>query len=195
VEGADPQPVQHTPAEPEPAESVEAEPAVARRRPGYLVLTALVVLLVGLAGLALWFVDQSRSLGPRDDGRQAAVQAARVEAVNLTTISYETADRDLARIIAAATGTLKTQFVTQRKQLPTVLRRDKSISIGTVLAAGVTSQRGNTVKVLVAVDAQVSSAQSTKAGKLVKHYRMDMTLVRISGHWLVSQVGFSGVLR
>jgi hypothetical protein len=76
-----------------------------------------------------------------------------------------------------------------------VLRRDKSISIGTVLAAGVTSQRGNTVKVLVAVDAQVSSAQSTKAGKLVKHYRMDMTLVRISGHWLVSQVGFSGVLR
>jgi Mce-associated membrane protein len=195
VEGADPQPVQHTPAEPEPAESVEAEPAVARRRPGYLVLTALVVLLVGLAGLALWFVDQTRSLGPRDDGRQAAVQAARVEAVNLTTISYETADRDLARIIAAATGTLKTQFVTQRKQLPTVLRRDKSISIGTVLAAGVTSQRGNTVKVLVAVDAQVSSAQSTKAGKLVKHYRMDMTLVRISGHWLVSQVGFSGVLR
>jgi Mce-associated membrane protein len=159
------------------------------------VLTALVVLLVGLAGLALWFVDQTRSLGPRDDGRQAAVQAARVEAVNLTTISYETADRDLARIIAAATGTLKTQFVTQRKQLPTVLRRDKSISIGTVLAAGVTSQRGNTVKVLVAVDAQVSSAQSTKAGKLVKHYRMDMTLVRISGHWLVSQVGFSGVLR
>lgn len=195
MEGADPQPVQHTPAEPEPAESVEAEPAVARRRPGYLVLTALVVLLVGLAGLALWFVDQTRSLGPRDDGRQAAVQAARVEAVNLTTISYETADRDLARIIAAATGTLKTQFVTQRKQLPTVLRRDKSISIGTVLAAGVTSQRGNTVKVLVAVDAQVSSAQSTKAGKLVKHYRMDMTLVRISGHWLVSQVGFSGVLR
>ena len=197
MEGADPQPVQHTPAEPEPSESVEAEPAVARRRPGYLVLMALVVLLVGLVGLALWFVDQTRSLGPRDDGRQAAVQAARVEAVNLTTISYETADRDLARIIAATTGALKTQFVTQRTQLPTVLRRDKSISIGTVLAAGVTSQSGKTVKVLVAVDAQVSSAQSTKAGssKLVKHYRMDMTLVSVSGHWLVSQVGFSGVLR
>jgi Mce-associated membrane protein len=161
-----------------------------------VVLTALVLLFAVLVALALWLADQTRSVGARDDARQAALQAARVEAVNLTTISYESADRDLNRIIAAATGTLKTQFEAQRTQFPTVLRRDKSISIGTVLAAGVTSQRGNTVEALVAIDAEVSNAQSAKAGgtgRLVKHYRMDMKLVQIGGHWLVTQVAFAGL--
>jgi Mce-associated membrane protein len=156
---------------------------------------ALGVLLLALLGVVGWLVQDARAQRDRDDERQAALQAARQQAANLTTISYETADRDLARIISAATGTLKTQFEAQRSQFPTVLRRDKSVSIGTVLAAGVASQSAKTVDALVAVDAEVSNAQSAKAGsgKLVKHYRMDMKLVRIDGHWLVSQVAFAGL--
>jgi Mce-associated membrane protein len=155
----------------------------------------LLLVLLALLGLVGWLVNDGRSVRSRDDARQEALQAARQQAVNLTTISYVTADRDLARIIAAATGTLKTQFEAQRTQFPTVLKRDRSVSTGTVLAAGIAGDSGSTVEALVAVDAQVTNAESAKAGTaaLVKHYRMDMKLVRIGGRWLVSQVAFAGL--
>ena len=182
MEGADPGPAELT-ADPAPG------------RPRLVVPIALGLLLVGLLGLVAWLAVDARDARARDDERQAALQAARQQAVNLTTISYETADRDLGRIITAATGTLKTQFEAQRAQFPAVLKRDKSVSVGNVLAAGVASQRGSTIEAVVAVDAAVSNAESAKAGsgKLLKHYRMDMKLVRINGRWLVSQVAFAGL--
>lgn len=152
----------------------------------------LTLLLCGLlAGVVLVGLD-ARAADRRDDARQAALQAARQQAVNLTTISYLTADRDLGRIISAATGALKTQFEGQRKQFPAVLRREKSVSVGTVLAAGVTSQTGDTIEALVAVDATVRTATSGPSG-VVKHYRMDLQLVRVAGRWLASQVAFAGL--
>jgi Mce-associated membrane protein len=144
-----------------------------------------------LAGIVVTVLD-ARSAEARVDARQAALQAARQQAVNLTTISHETADRDLARIIAAATGTLKTQFEAQAKTFPAVLRREKSVSVGRVLAAGVKAQQGDTVDALIAVDATVRNAAWGEAGVL-KHYRMDMRLVLVGGRWLVSTVAFAGL--
>ena len=169
---------------------VEASPSRARRRP--LLPYALgMVLCALLAGVVLTVLDD-RSAQERSDARQAALQAARQQAVNLTTISYETADRDLARIIAAATGTLKTQFEAQAKSFPGVLRQEKSVSVGRVLAAGVKSQQGSTVDALIAVDATVRNAASGDAG-VVKHYRMDMRLILVGKRWLVSTVAFAGL--
>ena len=167
--------------------SAAASPLLLRSRSG-----CVLVVLLGAVG---WLVAMPATRRSRDDARQAALQAARQEAVNLTTISYETADADLGRIIASATGTLKTQFEAQRAQFPGVLARDKSVSVGTVLAAGVASQSSSTVEALVAVDAAVSNAETAKAGgrPLVKHYRMDMKLVLVGGRWLVSQVAFAGL--
>ncbi|MBK5307915.1 MAG: hypothetical protein JJD92_14620 [Frankiaceae bacterium] len=161
-----------------------------RRRRALPVLLALV--LCGLlVGIVLTVLDD-RTADARADERQAALQAARQQAVNLTTISHVTAERDLARIIAASTGTLKTQFETQAKSFPGVLRQEKSVSVGRVLAAGVKSQQGSTVDALIAVDATVSNTASGDTG-VVKHYRMDMRLVKVGGRWLVSTVAFAGL--
>ena len=164
--------------------------APARRRP--LLPVLLGVLLVALVAGIVGTVLDDRSADRRADARAAALRAARQQAVNLTTISYQTADRDLARIIAASTGTLKTQFETQAKSFPGVLRKEKSVSEGRVLAAGVKSQDGKVVDALVAVDATVRNTASGEAG-VVKHYRMDMRLVLIGTRWLVSTVAFAGL--
>jgi Mce-associated membrane protein len=165
-------------------------PGARRRRAALPVLLALLLCAL-LVGVVLTVLD-TRAADARADDQQAALLAARQQAVNLTTISHETADRDLARIVAAATGTLKTQFEAQAKTFPAVLRREKSVSVGRVLAAGVKSQQDGTVDVLVAVDATVRNAASGENG-VVKHYRMDMRLVRIGARWLVSTVAFAGL--
>lgn len=173
------------------AELTEPElPPPARSRLIVPVLLGLLLCAL-LAGIVVTVRD-TQAAHRRDAARQAALQAARQQAVNMTTISYQTADRDLGRIIAAATGTLKTQFAAQQKSFPDVLRKQKSISVGTVLAAGVAGQTGSKVEALVAVDAAVRNATSGSEA-VVKHYRMDMTLVRSGGRWLVSEVAFAGL--
>jgi Mce-associated membrane protein len=191
VEGADPGADELSDPLP-PAGLALEQPAVrTHRRRGLPIALGLV--LLALLGAVGWLAQDARRARSREDQRQAALQAARQQAVNLTTISYTTADRDLARIVNAATGSLRTQFEAQRTQFPAVLKRDKSVSVGTVLAAGIASHDGTTVEALVAVDASVSNTASAKSGPLVKHYRMDMKLLRISGRWLVSQVAFAGL--
>ena len=141
------------------------EPPGAPPRGRAVVPVLLVLLLCALLAAIVLTVLDGRSADRRDRARQAALQAARQQAVNLTTISYQTADRDLARIVAAATGTLKTQFQAQQKSFPGVLRTEKSVSVGSVLAAGVSSQAANRVEALVAVDAAVKNATSGASGR------------------------------
>jgi Mce-associated membrane protein len=121
----------------------------------------------------------------------AAMAAARQEAVALTTIGYKTAASDLDRVLAGATGQLRTQFSKERSQLPTTLAQTKSVSRGTVLSSALSSIDGDKAQVLVAADAQVSGTDTGSTGVL-KHYRMVMTLQRLDGRWLVSDVAFAG---
>jgi hypothetical protein len=123
---------------------------------------------------------------------QAPLAAARGEAVALTTISYQTAARDVGRVLAGATGALRTQFAAEARQLPATLAKTKSVSRGTVLSSALSSLNGDRAQVLVAVDATVSGTDTAKTGVL-KHYRMVVTLQQISGTWLASDVAFAGV--
>jgi hypothetical protein len=122
---------------------------------------------------------------------QSAMSAARAEAVALTTIGYQTASSDLNRVLAGATGSLRTQFEKERSQLPATLAQTKSQSRGTVLSSALSSASADRAQVLVAVDARVTGTDTTSSGAL-KHYRMVVTLQRVAGRWLASEVAFAG---
>lgn len=124
--------------------------------------------------------------------QEAALAAAREEAVALTTIGYRTADHDLDRVLAGATGTLRTQFEKEKSQLPATLARNKSTSRGTVLSAALSSLTTDTAQALVALDATVSGTDTGSSGVL-KHYRMVVSLSRVDGRWLANDVSFAGV--
>jgi len=152
----------------------------------------LVALLT--ADAVLFFRPRGQST--HDVVTHAVLTAARQEAVNLTTISYTSAAHDLDRIVAGATGGLRQQFEGQRAQFPAVLARDKSVSRGRVLSAGLISLSDNndTARVAIATDATVSTTGGgVTAQSVVKHYRMVMKLQRVGGRWLVADVAFAGV--
>ena len=162
------------------------------RAAGVVVLVVLAALLAALVVLLLRAHDRSQ----RADLRDAVLQAARQEAVNLTTLSYTTAKRDVDRIVAGATGDLRQRFAAQRPAEAAVLAQNKSRSRGTVLSAGLSrlSPGTDTAQVVLAVDATVTT--ETKPGSpqsALKHYRMVMKLHRVDGRWLVSDVAFAGV--
>jgi Mce-associated membrane protein len=154
---------------------------------GVLMLIALVV--------AGGFLYQRRSANARlDDTREQVVGVARQEAVNLMSLSYNTATADLNRILSLATGSVAKQFQSQRSTINSYLGQAKSTSRADVKSAGLVSLGHDRAVVLVAADATVSNTESSSAGvkSVVKHYRMSMTLQRVHGRWLVSDVGFDG---
>lgn len=171
----------------------ELEPPQRRTGPR-LFLVAPVVALVALLVLDAVLFTQPRGRSTHDRLASAVLTAARQEAVNLTTISYTSAGHDLDRIIAASTGGLRTQFLSQRAQFPAVLARDKSVSRGQVLSAGLISLTGSTqARVDVATDATVTTTGGGGTPQSVlKHYRMVMKLSLVHGRWLVSDVAFAG---
>jgi Mce-associated membrane protein len=121
----------------------------------------------------------------------AALAAARSESVALTSISYRTATADIDRLLAGATGALRTQYEQEKSGLPATLAANHSSSAGQVLAAGLQSQSGDTAKVVLAVDATITGTDLGPQGTLT-HYRVLMTMQRVDGRWLASQVAFVG---
>jgi Mce-associated membrane protein len=156
-----------------------------RRAAGLAVLAvAVLALLVTVA------VPAGRVLGAWRTGadRSAAVQAARQETLNLTTISFRTADRDIQRMLDGATGTFRTQFDQRAKPFLDTVREAKVESTGSISEAGVESAAGDTVTVLVAATAQVSNTAGPAGSP--RDYRLRLVVRHEAGRWLVADVNF-----
>jgi Mce-associated membrane protein len=159
------------------------------------VIAAVVLLAVLVAAAVLLGIRDHRhrdaSADPVVPAEATALAAGRAEAVALTTIGYKTATADLDRVLAGATGALRTQFEKERSQLPATLAQTKSVSRGAVLSSALSSISSDKAQVLVAVDARVSGTDTGARGVL-KHYRMVVTLERVAGRWLANDVAFAG---
>lgn len=158
-----------------------------RRRPLVVVLSALVVLLV-VASVVLALVVRSQ----RDDrdslasAREAALQAGRQAIVNLDALSAATIDKDLARVVAQATGTFKDQFTKAQSDLKQLVVSRKTVSSGKILSAGVVRADRDTATVLVAVDRLVKDVTNQDGTTARDRWKVDLELH--GGRWLVSNL-------
>lgn len=173
----------------------ETDTAQPSRGTVLLVVPALMLAVLVAAAVILGIRDhrhrETGGFGSATASEQAALAAARGEAVALTTIGYKTASSDLDRVLAGATGALRTQFEKEKDQLPATLAKTKSDSQGTVLSAAISSLAEDKAQAVVAVDAKVSGTDTSPSG-VVKHYRMVISLHDVDGHWLASDVAFAG---
>jgi Mce-associated membrane protein len=177
------------------ADNAEGSEPSNPRSTALLIATAAVLVALVITAVLLGLRDHHRRTATSSPAgtaaEQAVLSAARSEAVALTTLSYNSAAADLNRILAGATGKLRTQFEKEKAQLPTILARTKSVSHGTVLSSGLISLDGARAQALAAVDARVSGTDTGRTG-VIKHYRMVITLQQVGSKWLASDVAFAG---
>jgi Mce-associated membrane protein len=145
-----------------------------------------VVLLATSVALAVSVKAHQDDRDALDSARSAAVTAARQEVVNLDSLSWDTIDADLKRVLDGATGTFKDQFSRAQNDLKPVVVQRKSESSGMVLFAGVVRADTDTATVLVAVDRTVKD--STDPSGAVAHDRWRVDLEKHGGRWLVSDL-------
>lgn len=147
-------------------------------------LLALAAVVLAIAAIVLGLALRDRRTADRD--RAAAVAAARQESVNFTTIDYQHLDRDLDRVAANATGDFKREFLAARKDVAPLVQQNQAVSLGEVVDAAAVTSTSRRATVLVIANSTVRSTQLQQGA--VRNFRLKLTLERIGGRWLVSDL-------
>ena len=155
-----------------------------------VLITTLVVVLALLAAAALLGAVKLRDAHQRDNARDAALGAARQEALNLTSIDGEDIDADLKRVQDGATGGFAKDFAQRAKDLKSVLTENAVVAEGRVIDAALVRGDLDTATVLVVVDSTVKN-KAVPAGR-ANTYRMQLDLERHGSRWLTSALQFVG---
>lgn len=158
-----------------------------RSRTAILVLSiGCALLLVASAVLGVRVLIKRHDQHDLESARNDAVVAARQEIVNLDGLSAATIDTGLKLVLDGATGTFKDQFSRSQADLKMLIVKQKTVSSGTILSAGVVRADTSTVTVLVAVDRTVKD--STTPQGAVAHDRWRIDLEKHGGRWLVANL-------
>lgn len=172
-------------------EAVEADEAVpAKPRMSHLrqATIAGLVLVVVLAGLTGWLGYRTYKSQQAAEQRRLFLQVGRQGALNLTTIDWQEADKDVQRILDSATGTFYDDFQKRAQPFVEVVKQAQSKSVGTIAEAGLESESDNSAQVLVAVTVKTSNAGAPD--QQPRAWRMRISVQKVGGDAKVSNVEF-----
>ncbi|MFM9371445.1 hypothetical protein [Streptomyces sp. Da 82-17] len=163
-----------------------ARAARSSRVPAY----SLAVSTVVVSALAVWLGLQVYEQHEAEQRRQDILAAARQSAVNFTSLDHRHYERDSKNVLRNATGEFKKQFAAQTAQLTELVEKNKSVSKGQVLEAGITKSDERTARVLVVADSKVTNTAAPEGQ--ARTYRLQLDLRLEGGRWLTSGVEFVG---
>ncbi|MBX7433441.1 Mce protein [Mycobacterium sp. Y57] len=153
-----------------------------------LALIAGLVAVLALAGLTGWLGFRTYESNRAEAQRNLFLQVGRQGALNLTTISFETADADVQRILDSATGTFYDDFQQRAEPFVEVVKQAQSKSEGTISEAGLESSSDDEAQVLVAVSVRTSNAGAPDQAP--RAWRMRLLVQKVDDGAKVANVEF-----
>jgi Mce-associated membrane protein len=147
-----------------------------------LAMVAVLAMLLAWLGFHAYQTQQEQT-------RQALfLQTARQGALNLTTIDWQHADADVQRILEGATGQFHDDFSSRSGPFVELVKKAKSITVGTVTEAGLESHTADTAQALVAVTVKTSNAGTDDPQP--RDWRLRVFVQKVGDQAKVSNVEF-----
>ena len=172
-----------------PTKPTEATPARAGRRSSRADLLVLVAVLVtlSLALTAGLLALRARGEDRVEQARTSALAAAEAHAVDLLSYDHRHLDRDFARARKILTGSFADDYTRTTESVVGPTAKDiKAVFTAEVAASSVVRASQNRVVVLLFVNQTTTSTRLE--GPKVDLNRVQLSLDRVDGEWLVSKV-------
>jgi Mce-associated membrane protein len=144
--------------------------------------------VVSLAVLVAWLGFRVYQSQQAQAQRGLFLEAARQSALNLTTIDWQNAERDVQRILDGATGQFHDDFAARSQPFVDVVKQAKSTSVGTITEAGLETAGSGRAQVLVAMNVKTSSAGVSEQNP--RAWRMRIYVEQVGEQAKVSNVEF-----
>jgi Mce-associated membrane protein len=143
-----------------------------------------VVAVLAVAGYGGWLLFERHQ---RDVAAQQALAAAEKFVVMLTTVDSNAIDKHVADVLDGSTGEFNDQYAKSTSgQHRQAIVDSKVTTHGRVVESAVKSATPNRVQVVLMVDQSVSSLATPEPQ--LDRSRIKMTMQKVDGRWLVSQV-------
>lgn len=155
---------------------------------GRKALAVGVAITVALGALVGWQGSRLSQAHNDNAEREMFVQTARQGALNLTTIDWEHADRDVQRVLDSATGAFREDFAQRSQPFIDVVKKARSRSEGSITESALESQSPDTAQVLVVASVAITNAGA--AEQEPRRWRMRMSVQKVGDEMKISQVAF-----
>ncbi|MGL4307159.1 MAG: hypothetical protein ACRCSF_13520 [Mycobacteriaceae bacterium] len=121
-----------------------------------------VFLICGLLVSAVWLYLIKQDNQALEAKRQNYIDLARQTAMNITSISADTVQQDMDRLIALSSGELKDDLTGRQQNFVTLVQTAQISFDGEILEAALESIEGNDGKVLVVAQSRIKDPTSTE---------------------------------
>ncbi|KRC59758.1 MULTISPECIES: hypothetical protein [unclassified Nocardioides] len=160
---------------------------LAGKKPGSSVALLLVLTVLAGAGL-VWQGVVWRDHRGDDHARNAAVEVATDQVLDLTTLDTDTIDAKVAAMGKRLSGDFKRQFDGFSQTFADVVANDKIRASGKLKSVAVSAYDGRKADVLVATTVDVTTGKATKPTQ--RDYRMKVSLEGSGDDWLITGMEF-----
>ena len=141
--------------------------------------------LLALSGLMIW---QHQRVEAQRAHRAAIVTAAKDGVTALLSIDYTHAKADVQRVIDLSTGSFKDDFTKGTDDFVKTAEQSKAVTVGSIKAAALEGDTGDSGVVLLAASSQVTNANGAKQDP--RAWRMSVTVTRDGDKLKMSNVEF-----
>jgi serine/threonine-protein kinase len=177
-----------TPWRPMPPIPYQPAPTAGRKWPAIVVPLILVVLLIGGVSFAVTQVRRPYPPSTAAPRWQPYVDYAKQFTVWLTSVSAQSADRDIQRLLDGSTGEFHDSYAKQSSDFKKIVVASNVTSQGTVDSAGLDSINGSTAQVVVAATAKTTN--NNGASQEPRKWRLALQVEKIGDTYKVSKVEF-----
>ncbi|MBH0776636.1 hypothetical protein IT779_10100 [Nocardia sp. NEAU-351] len=150
--------------------------------------TLLLALVVAAIASTVALHSISEGNDAREQRRTEYLQTARQAVLNLTTIRADSAQADIDRILAGASGEFRSEFDGRIDPFREVVRQARVVSTGEVIEAALEDDDDRTAHVLVAAKQTVTNAGQQEPQQ--RYYRFRVTVTGGEHGPTVSKVEF-----
>jgi Mce-associated membrane protein len=152
-----------------------------RSRWPVLPVALLVLVLLAASAVAIWSGLRLQDSDEALSARSEVVQVAERFAVTVNNYDSGSVDDYKSSVTALLSTKFRAEFDSAMEDIVTQVQQAEMASQGEVLASGVATMDEDSARVLVVADAAVE----TIADERQRHFRWEVSLVKVDGEWLV----------